>query len=54
MDVKVLIGILMMNLVEISLNKIIDLKYNNEETSETESNPLDDINIIECQWDDLD
>ena len=35
-------------------NKIIDLKYNDEETSETESNPLDDINIIECQVDDLD
>ena len=43
-----------MNLIKWLKNKIIDLKYNNEETSETESNPLDDINIIECQWDDLD
>ena len=43
-----------MNLITWLKNKIIDLKYNNEETSETESNPLDDINIIECQWDDLD
>ena len=43
-----------MNLIIWLKNKIIDLKYNNEETSETESNPLDDINIIECQWDDLD
>ena len=43
-----------MNLITWIKNKIIDLKYNNEETSETESNPLDDINIIECQWDDLD
>ena len=36
-----------MNLITWLKNKIIDLKYNNEETSETESNPLDDINIIE-------
>ena len=43
-----------MNLITLLKNKIIDLKYNDEETSETESNPLDDINIIECQWDDLD
>ena len=43
-----------MNLITWLKNKIIDLKYNNEETSETESIPLDDINIIECQWDDLD
>ena len=43
-----------MNFITWLKNKIIDLKYNNEETSETESNPLDDINIIECQWDDLD
>ena len=43
-----------MNLITWLKNKIIDLKYNDEETSETESNPLDDINIIECQWDDLD
>ena len=43
-----------MNLITWLKNKIIDLKFNNEETSETESNPLDDINIIECQWDDLD
>ena len=43
-----------MNLITWLKNKIIDLKYNNEETSETESNPLDDINIIQCQWDDLD
>ena len=43
-----------MNLITWLKNKIIDLKYNNEEISETESNPLDDINIIECQGDDLD
>ena len=43
-----------MNLITWLKNKIIDLKYSNEEISETESNPLDDINIIECQWDDLD
>ena len=43
-----------MNLITWLKNKIIDLKYNNEETSETESNPLDDRNIIECQVDDLD
>ena len=43
-----------MNLITLLKNKIIDLKYNNEETSETESSPLDDINIIECQVDDLD
>ena len=43
-----------MNLITLLKNKIIDLKYNDEETSETESNPLDDINIIECQWDELD
>ena len=43
-----------MNLITWLKNKIIDLKYSNEETSETESNPLDDINIVECQVDDLD
>ena len=43
-----------MNLITWLKNKIIDLKYNNEETSERERNPLDDRNIIECQWDDLD
>ena len=43
-----------MNLITWLKNKIIDLKYSNEEISEAESNPLDDINIIECQVDDLD
>ena len=44
-----------MNLIRWLKNKIIDLKYNNEENSDTESNPLDDINyFIKCQDDDLD
>ena len=43
-----------MNLITWLKNKIIDLKYSNEETSEMESNPLDDINIVECQVEDLD
>ncbi len=44
-----------MNLITLLKNKIIDLKYSNEETSEMESSPLDDINyFIQCQVDDLD
>ena len=43
-----------MNLITWLKNKIIDLKYNNEETSETDSNPLDDIKDSQCTVDDLD
>ena len=43
-----------MNLITLLKNKIIDFKYSNDEISETECNPLDDIKDSQCTVDDLD